>query len=73
MYPLNMTLAGPMPGYAVANDEAEHAALSDLGYEPKLVKAADETVESLRAKLDAAGIEYDKRWGIDKLKAALAG
>jgi hypothetical protein len=69
MYPLNLHhKAGG--GFAVANDEAEHAALSDAGYEPKLEKAADEA-ETLRAKLDASGIAYDKRWGVEKLRAAL--
>lgn len=34
MYPLNMKNAAA-GGYAVANDEAEHKALSDAGYEPK--------------------------------------
>lgn len=34
MYPLNMKSA---QGYAVANDEAEHRALSAQGYEPKYV------------------------------------
>lgn len=28
-------------GYAVANDEAEHQALSDAGYEPKFVPVED--------------------------------
>ena len=35
MYPLNMTL--PAGGFAVANDEQEHAALTVLGYVPPLV------------------------------------
>lgn len=33
MYPLNLTLAEGV-GYAVANDEAEHEALTDRGYVP---------------------------------------
>jgi hypothetical protein len=28
-------------------------------------------VESLRARLDAAGIEYDKRWGLKRLQELL--
>lgn len=39
MYPLNMKLASPKVGFAVANDEAEHAALTGYGYEPPLVAA----------------------------------
>lgn len=69
-YPLNLTNA-KAGGFALANDEAEHKALSEAGYEPKFVAVAEPTVEELRAKLDAAGIEYDKRWGVEKLKAAL--
>jgi hypothetical protein len=73
MYPLNVTnpKAG---GFAVANDEAEHKALTEAGYGPAWVAPTEPealTVEELRAKLDAAGIEYDKRWGVEKLKAAL--
>lgn len=32
---------------------------------------ADEKA-ALQAQLDAAGIKFDKRWGVDKLRAALA-
>ncbi|MCT8281757.1 hypothetical protein [Xanthomonas translucens] len=28
--------------------------------------------EDLVAKLDAAGVKYDKRWGLEKLQSALA-
>lgn len=31
----------------------------------------EETVESLRAKLDALGIEYDARWGLKRLAALM--
>ncbi len=30
-----------------------------------------ETKESIMALLDAQGVTYDKRWGLEKLKAAL--
>jgi hypothetical protein len=70
MYPLNMTSG---IGYAVANDEAEHQALTDMGYGPAFVAVgptpSDE--ELLRAELTAKGIKFDKRWGADKLQAAL--
>lgn len=36
MYPLNMKLEKGI-GFAVANDEAEHKALTEAGYEPKFV------------------------------------
>lgn len=41
MYPLNMTHKA-LGGFAVANDEQEHKALSDQGYEPKLEKPEPE-------------------------------
>lgn len=71
MYPLNMQLPAPAVGFACANDEAEHIALSEHGYTPAFVKAekAEEghTLESVKAALDAAGVEYDKRLGLAKL------
>lgn len=36
MYPLNVSLPAPAIGFAVANDETEHAALSAAGYVPAL-------------------------------------
>lgn len=85
MYPLNLTLPSSNTlnvsvGFAVANDAAEHEALSALGYEPKFAAAEADpaeddgkghTVESVRAQLDAAGIAYDKRWGLAKLLGLL--
>lgn len=38
MYPLNMKLADGV-GFAVANDEAEHQALTEAGYGPAFVAA----------------------------------
>ena len=76
MYPLPLQLASPAVGFAIANDEAEHAALTALGYLPALEKKAEQPIENqaidaVRAQLDAAGIAYDKRLGIDKLTALL--
>ena len=79
MYPLNMALVAGI-GFAVANDDGEHQALTDAGYGPALVvpdadpaetDGAGHTVESARAALDAAGIAYDKRLGLAKLIALL--
>lgn len=79
MYPLNMTLLAGI-GFALANDEAEHQALTDAGYGPAFVvpdadpaeaDGAGHTVASVRAALDAAGIAYDKRLGLVKLIALL--
>lgn len=84
MYPLNLTKPATVSdpaGFALANDIDEHRALTALGYSPALVEEADanpseddgqgHTVESVRAQLDAAGIAYDKRWGLAKLIALL--
>lgn len=72
MYPLDMKLKEPLVGFALANNEDEHIALTNLGYLPayeakKETNETGETVESVRAKLDELGIEYDKRVGLNKL------
>jgi hypothetical protein len=72
MYPLNLHNPSCC-GFAVANDETEHRALSDMGYEPAFQasgQVADE-VEALRAQLDALGIPYHHRAGADKLRSLL--
>jgi len=85
MYPLNLTkpttdILRVSAGFAVANDEDEHKRLSAMGYEPKWVATEADpseddghghTVESVRAQLDAAGIAYDRRWGLAKLLGLL--
>lgn len=85
MYPLNLTkpVINPMTesmGFAVANDESEHRALSATGYVPAFVDSEADpseddgqghTVASARAALDEAGIAYDKRMGLAKLMALL--
>ena len=83
MYPLNMKLVNGI-GFAVANDEDEHQALTEAGYAPARVVAtlangadpseadsSGRTVASVRAELDAAGIAYDKRSGLAKLVTLL--
>lgn len=74
MYQLNMKNAA-LGGFAVANNEAEHVALTNAGYEPKFVATEKEdegrTVDSVRAELDIAGIEYKKTFGLAKLIALL--
>lgn len=71
MYPLNMTNKA-LGGYAVANTEDEHQRLSEMGYEPKLVKAdGDSEIEQVKAKLDALGIKYHHNAGLAKLKELL--
>lgn len=39
-YPLDLKLTAPAIGFAVANDEAEHAALTEQGYQPAFVAPA---------------------------------
>lgn len=78
MYPLNVKLAAGI-GFALVNDIDEHRAATAAGYVPALVEPATtveqdshgRTVESVRAELDAAGIEYDKRHGLIKLISLL--
>jgi hypothetical protein len=45
MYPLNMKRPQPLGGFAVANDEAEHASLTAAGYEPPLSAAPQDEVK----------------------------
>lgn len=85
MYPLNMKLKNGI-GFAVANDEDEHAALEAAGYGPgrKAVDAAagagqapalatpDDIAASMRAQLDAAGISYPEGAPLAKLAALLS-
>lgn len=73
MYPLNVFHAG-LKGYAVANSEDEHKALTDMGYEPAFAGQESETqeVNFLRAQLEARGLAVDKRWGVARLQAELA-
>ena len=97
MYPLNVSLPAPAIGFACANDEHEHQALTVAGYVPALVKAEpvaapqgneDQSTPlkpleapsgaathaskaDVMAALDDAGIDYDKRLGVEKLRALL--
>lgn len=67
---------------AVVDDaDAENAARADgfvfAGESPAVVESTsgpkEITADELRAQLDAAGIAYDKRWGVAKLAEALKG
>lgn len=46
MYPLNLSLAAPAIGFAVANDETEHAELTAHGYQPAWSAAPQETEDN---------------------------
>lgn len=51
MYPLNLTKKLPEgAGFAVANNEEEHKALSEAGYEPKY--EAPETAAKTKPKAE---------------------
>lgn len=49
MYPLNMKLVDGI-GFAVANDEAEHQALTEQGYGPAFVPPAEDTAPAKTSK-----------------------
>lgn len=85
MYPLNMTSAAG--GYAVANTEEEHIALTAAGYGPAFVAppvaastasapaapaSEDEAKAALTAKAEELGIKVDARWGVKRLEDEIA-
>jgi hypothetical protein len=67
IYPTEFTAGDECP------PELEAGAI-ELGALADETDETDETAvkEALQAQLDAAGIKFDKRWGVDKLRAALA-
>jgi len=76
MYPLNVELPAGQ-GFAVANDEAEHAALSDLGYLPPLAASESHPGEqpardALLQQAELAGLKVDGRWSDKRLADELA-
>jgi hypothetical protein len=52
MYPLNMKLVDGI-GFAVANDETEHQALTEQGYGPAYVPKDDATAPAKTTKTAA--------------------
>ncbi len=52
-YPLNMQLPAPAIGFAVANDEAEHIALTGQGYQPAYVAPAEQPAPAAKAAKQA--------------------
>ena len=71
MYPLNVKLPDPQIGFAVANDEAEHKALSDMGYLPAYVAPVVDRA-ALLAEAEAKGLKVDGRWSDARLADELA-
>lgn len=80
-YPKMIYLGGDLAGeYRIVGDKAEEAAAEEDGFfahdRPKAAlegKPAGDEKSELFAKLDAAGIEYKKTWGIERLRTALEG
>lgn len=76
MYPLNMQkILEDGLGFAVANDEAEHVTLSEIGYEPKhdgVTASSGQTKDELQAKAKELGVEVDSRWGVKRLQEEIA-
>jgi hypothetical protein len=76
-YPLSLSLPAPDIGFAVANDEAEHIALSDVGYLPAFpghevaAPTAEELTEevALLSRAELVGLKVDKRWSFKRLTA----
>lgn len=52
-------------------EEAQYAAMGQPEADPAEADGEGHTVESARAALDAAGISYDKRWGLARLLSML--
>jgi hypothetical protein len=50
MYPLNVKLPDPKIGFAVANDEDEHKALTEAGYLPAYQAPAEAAAPEKAAK-----------------------
>lgn len=77
-FPKALYMGGDPAGASavVADSEQEAAKRAEgfcmVGEQSKRDERDDEpTAESLRAQLDAAGIAYDKRWGVKKLQELL--
>ena len=63
MYPLSMQLPAPQAGFAVANDEAEHQALTESGYGPAYVAVAIAAADDASGADDAAAGGAKKKAG----------
>lgn len=69
-YPLSLFYKdGDETPAAIVQNEAEHNAQL-IGWGQPPLYTQDEKV-TLQAECDAKGIEYDKRWGVSRLKSAI--
>jgi hypothetical protein len=71
MYPLNVSLPAPAIGFAVANNEADHIALTAHGYVPAYVAPVLDRA-SLLEQAAAKGLTVDGRWSDARLAKELA-
>lgn len=71
MYPLNVSLPAPLIGYAVASNEAEHQALTGMGYMPAYVAQSVDRA-ALMEQAAAKGLSVDGRWSDARLAKELA-
>lgn len=58
-------------GQILCLNEDEEAAVNAEREARENPPSEDDDIDAIRAKLDEAGIEYDKRWGIKRLKELL--
>jgi len=74
MYPLNVSLPELLVGFARANDESEHIALTAAGYVPAFVapEKADLDRAALLAEAEKRGVKVDKRWAAERIAEELA-
>jgi hypothetical protein len=76
-YPKALYLRGwdDLDAMVTVQDAAGEATARADGYrmlsEPSAEAAPPDDREALHAALDAAGVDYDKRWGVAKLRALL--
>lgn len=73
MYPKWVQRAPEIGAVLCLNEAEESQLLADWSARsaPAEESPAEDTKEALQAKLDAAGISYDARWGIKRLQEAL--
>lgn len=72
MYPINVQLPAPAVGFALANDEFEHADLTKAGYVPVYVPVEDLAREAMLIEAGEKGLRVNRRWSDARLAEELA-
>ena len=72
MYPLNVQLPAPAVGFALANDEIEHADLTEAGYVPAYVPPEDLARDAMLIEAKEKGLKVNRRWSDARLAEELA-